>query len=41
MMKPLLIIGAGGFAVEVEEMARLLGYSDIAFLDDDLDHARC
>ncbi len=40
-MKPLLIIGAGGFAVEVDELTRLLGYSDIAFLDDDLDRARC
>ncbi len=30
-MKPLLVIGAGSFAVEVEELARLLGYNDIAF----------
>ena len=40
-MKPLLIIGAGSFASEVEEMARLLGYSAIAFLDDNPDRARC
>ena len=40
-MKPLLIIGAGSFASEVEEMARLLGYSAIAFLDDHPDCARC
>ncbi len=40
-MKPLLIIGAGSFASEVEEMARLLGYSAIAFLDDHQDRARC
>lgn len=33
-MSSLLIIGAGSFSVEVEELARLLGYSDIAFLDD-------
>jgi len=30
----LLIIGAGSFAAEVEEMARLLSYDNIAFLDD-------
>ena len=41
MIKPLLIIGAGSFASEVEEMARLLGYSAIAFLDDHPDCARC
>lgn len=39
MKKPLLINGAGGFAVEVEEMARLLGFSEIAFLDDNPDRA--
>lgn len=39
-MKPLLIIGAGSFASEVEEMARLIGYSDIAFLDDHPERAR-
>lgn len=33
-MKSLLIIGAGSFSTEVEELARLLGYKDIAFLDD-------
>jgi len=30
----LLIIGAGTFSTEVEEMARLLGYDEIAFVDD-------
>ncbi len=30
----LLIIGAGSFSPEAEEMARMIGYSDIAFLDD-------
>lgn len=33
-MKSLLIIGAGSFSPEVDELARLLGYTDIAFLDD-------
>ena len=33
-MKSLLIIGAGSFSVEVDELARFLGYTDIAFLDD-------
>lgn len=35
----LLIIGAGSFSTEVEEMARLLGYDDIAFVDDNLEKA--
>lgn len=30
----LLIVGAGSFSAEVEEMALLLGYDDIAFVDD-------
>lgn len=30
----LLIIGAGSFSTEIEEMARLVGYTDIAFVDD-------
>lgn len=30
----LLIIGAGSFSTEVDELARLIGYTDIAFLDD-------
>lgn len=30
----LLIIGAGTFATEIEELARLQGFTDIAFLDD-------
>lgn len=33
-MKKLLILGAGGFGHVIEETARLLGYEDIAFLDD-------
>lgn len=33
-MNTLLIIGAGTFSTEVEELARLQGYTDIAFLDD-------
>ena len=37
----LLIIGAGGFAIEVEELARLNGYDEIAFLDDNPDDSRC
>lgn len=36
----LLIIGAGFFSTEIEEMARLLGYGDIAFLDDNPDKAK-
>ena len=34
MDKSLLIIGAGSFSQEVDELARLLGYTEIAFLDD-------
>lgn len=41
MHKSLLIVGAGSFATEVEELARLKGYSDIAFLDDDADNTCC
>ncbi len=33
-MSSLLIVGAGSFSVEVDELARILGYTDIAFLDD-------
>lgn len=36
----LLIIGAGSFSTEVEELARLCGYNDIAFLDDNPDKAK-
>ena len=36
----LLIIGAGSFSTEIEEIARLLGYDDIAFLDDNPDKAK-
>lgn len=35
----LLIIGAGSFSTEIEELARLCGYDDIAFLDDNPDKA--
>lgn len=40
-MKSLLIIGAGSFSPEVEELASLLGYNDIAFLDDNPSTAYC
>lgn len=40
-MKSLLIIGAGSFSPEVEELAGILGYSDIAFLDDNPSTAYC
>ena len=33
-MKSILIIGAGSFSAEVEELARLQGFPDIVFLDD-------
>lgn len=33
-MSSLLIVGAGSFSPEVEELARILGYTDLAFLDD-------
>lgn len=33
-MKPLLIIGAGSFSSEVEELSRFYGYTNFAFLDD-------
>lgn len=39
-MKKLLIIGAGNFPPEVEELARLNGYDSFAYLDDNL-NARC
>ena len=38
-MDNLLIIGAGSFATEIEELARLNNYTDIAFLDDNPDKA--
>ena len=41
MEKKLLIVGAGGFAPEAEEIARLNGYTRIAFLDDHPQQARC
>ena len=39
-MKSLLIIGAGSFSTEIDEMARLLGYTEIVFVDDNADSAR-
>ena len=33
-MQSILIIGAGSFSTEVEELAHLQGFTDIAFLDD-------
>ena len=40
-MKSLLIVGSGSFSPEVEELARILGYDDIAFLDDHPENAYC
>ncbi len=40
-MKSLLIIGAGSFSPEVEELACLLGYNNITFLDDNPSNAYC
>lgn len=40
-MTSLLIIGAGSFSPEIEELAHLLGYNDIAFLDDNPSSAYC
>ena len=40
-MTSLLIIGAGSFSPEVEELAGLLGYTDIAFLDDNQSTVYC
>ena len=37
----LLIVGAGSFATEVDELAWLLGYDEIGLLDDNLGAARC
>ena len=33
-MKSILLVGAGSFSTEVEELARLQSFTDIAFLDD-------
>lgn len=38
-MNSLLIIGAGSFSTEADELARLLVYKDIVFLDDNSDKA--
>ena len=40
MGKKLLIIGAGGLAPEIEELARLLGYDTFGYLDDAPEKAR-
>ena len=40
MHRKLLIVGGGSFATEVEELARLVGYEEIAFLDDNAEHAQ-
>ncbi len=40
-MTSLLIIGAGSFSPEVEELAGLLGYTDFAFLDDNPSTVYC
>lgn len=40
-MKSLLILGAGSFAPQVEEIAQMEGYEKIAFLDDNPNAAYC
>ena len=35
-MKSLLILGAGGYGQLVKEIAEILGYRKISFLDDNL-----
>ena len=39
MHHKLLIVGGGSFATEVEELAWLVGYEEIAFLDDNAERA--
>lgn len=41
MKKRLLVIGAGGLAPEIEEMAGMLGYHVVGYLDDAPEKARC
>lgn len=36
----LLIVSAGCFSTEVNELAKILGFDEIAFLDDDPEKAR-
>ena len=36
----LLIVGAGSFSAEVDELARILGYTELVFLDDNISTAR-
>lgn len=40
-MKSLLIVGAGSFSPEVEELAGLLGYGGFGFLDDKPNRPYC
>lgn len=40
-MNRLIIIGASGHGKVIADIARLNGYSDIAFLDDDRSKAEC
>ena len=40
-MKKLVIIGAGGHGRVVADIARLNGYEDIIFLDDDVSITCC
>ena len=40
-MSSLLIIGAGSFSSEIDELAHLLGYTELAFVDDNAATARC
>ena len=39
-MKKLLIVGAGSFSTEIDELARLLGYTETVFADDHPEGAR-
>lgn len=41
MEKSLIIIGAGKFAVQAEEIAHLCGYDEVVFVDDNPDKALC
>ena len=40
-MNALLVIGSGSFSPELDELARLTGYTDIVYLDDDPSKAYC
>ena len=41
IMKTILVVGAGSFATEVEELLILTEYDNIAFIDDNIETARC